>query len=93
MLNHAQFYWKVCAYALGDGRNIQIWRVPSLPRFVPVAREETNFPANIVTVRDLCVEEGRQWNEGLLRELFEPISMDAILRLRLEEAGPADHVF
>lgn len=55
-------------YALGDGNSIHIWRdpwVPSLPRFLPVAREDSDPLLNVITVRDLLLEDGRRYSLGI----------------------------
>lgn len=44
----------------------------------------------MATVRDLLMEDGRRWNEGLIRQIFARESAKAILKLQVADDGVAD---
>lgn len=80
----------------GSGRDIFIWRdpwVPPLPGFIPTTRVDANISLEIVTVWDLMLDSGYGWNVGLLRQIFSPVSAEAIMKVRISELGSTDALF
>ena len=93
IVNTRHILWEGLCYCVGSGRHIQIWEdpwVPLLPRFRPKAKEGVVISPDLVTARDLMLNDGVSWNVGLVSNLFSQDSAAAILKVRISEAG-TDH--
>ena len=75
---------KGACFIVGDGAVIDIWKdpwVPWLPNFLPLPKDDSMNEAFVVAC--LINQSSRAWNVARLNELFDDISMEAIIKITL----------
>ena len=82
-------------YQVHKGHSIRIWEDhlhPSIHSFRPVAREGTEPSGHILHVSDLINPEARQWDEALIRSIFDDQTGQAILNIHLSQTPLEDKI-
>ncbi|CAN1743347.1 Putative ribonuclease H protein At1g65750, partial [Linum perenne] len=69
-------------WRIGDGKRVRIWSNPWL-RDDGQLTPNTNLVARLedLTVCDLWIQGTKEWDVGLVEELFEPWDVEVILRI------------
>lgn len=86
---------KGMCYQVHKGHSIRIWEDhlhPSIHSFRPVAREGTEPSGHILHVSDLINPEARQWDEALIRSIFDDQTGQAILNIHLSQTPLEDKI-
>ncbi|GER30178.1 phospholipase D alpha 2 [Striga asiatica] len=81
-------------FQIGDGNNIDIWESPWIPRapnYKPYCCFEDDRRA-LKKVRDLCGVAGNQWDVKLIRQTFQPMQAEEILKLKAPVTGKSDQL-
>lgn len=101
--NDSSWFWKgllqtretirkgMC-YQVHKGHSIRIWEDHVHHSFRPVAREGTEPPGHILHVSDLINPEARQWDEALIRSIFDDQTGQAILNIHLSQTPLEDKI-
>lgn len=79
-------------YQVGNGNNIKMWEhnwLTELP-LKPLSRRPSQ--SNLNLVRDLMTEDGRQWDQTVVRQLFFPQKTEIILRIPISQTGGKDRL-
>ena len=85
---------KGLCHRIGNGLNTWIWEdpwIPNEPSLIPQARSGVTREAYLVA--DLIDQDSRQWDRGLLSDLFEPATINRILSIHLSQQSVNDQVF
>jgi hypothetical protein len=76
---------KGACFTIGDGKSVDVWKdpwVPSLPSFLPRPKAGT-VPNNMLVVANLINLETKSWRFGMLEEMFDLESVNAISNIVL----------
>ena len=74
---------KGACYLVGDGKSINIWTepwVPNIPDFRVQPEQDMNHLPTFVA--ELIDNQRNEWKEDLLSELFSPITVQEILKIK-----------